>query len=77
VGRFLFDTIAHDPAQLRALVEAVGAERVLLGSDYPFDMADPDPVGTVRAAGLDRREQEALLAGNAERLLGLGGAAPG
>ncbi|HEY2771380.1 MAG TPA: amidohydrolase family protein [Solirubrobacteraceae bacterium] len=77
VGRFLFDTITHDPAQLRALVEAVGAERVLLGSDYPFDMADPDPVGTVRAAGLDRREQEALLAGNAERLLGLGGAATG
>lgn len=75
VGNFLFDTITHDPALLRALVEAVGAERVLLGSDYPFDMADPDPVGTVRAAGLDRRQQEALLVGNAERLLGLGGTA--
>jgi hypothetical protein len=40
-------------------------------------MADPDPVGTVRAAGLGRQEQEALLVGNAARLLGLSGTATG
>jgi aminocarboxymuconate-semialdehyde decarboxylase len=72
VGRFLFDTVTHDPALLRALVDAVGAERVLLGSDYPFDMADPDPVQTVSAAGLDQEAHDALLFGNAERVLGLG-----
>jgi aminocarboxymuconate-semialdehyde decarboxylase len=71
VGRFLFDTVTHDPALLRALVDAVGAERVLLGSDYPFDMADPHPVQTVRAAGLGQEAQDALLFGNAERVLGL------
>jgi aminocarboxymuconate-semialdehyde decarboxylase len=71
IRRFLFDSITHDPAILRALVEAVGADRVLLGSDYPFDMADPDPVGTVRAAGLGAAEEAALLGGNAERLLAL------
>jgi aminocarboxymuconate-semialdehyde decarboxylase len=71
IRRFLFDTVTHDPALLCALVEAVGADHVLLGSDYPFDMGDPDPVATVDAAGLLAHEREAVLHGNAERLLGL------
>jgi aminocarboxymuconate-semialdehyde decarboxylase len=72
IRRFLFDTVVHDPAVLRTLVEAVGADRVLLGSDYPFDMADPRPVDTVRAAGLAEEDERAVLSGNAERLLALG-----
>jgi aminocarboxymuconate-semialdehyde decarboxylase len=72
IRRFLFDTVTHDPAVLRVLVEAVGADRVLLGSDYPFDMADRHPVQTVRRAGLEDEEEAALLSGNAERLLALG-----
>ena len=71
IGRFYFDTITHDPALLAALVEAVGAERVLLGSDYPFDMGDPDPVSTVRGAALGPEAELAVLWGNAARLLGL------
>jgi aminocarboxymuconate-semialdehyde decarboxylase len=71
IRRFMFDTVTHDPALLRDVVEAVGADRVLLGSDYPFDMADPHPVETVRRAGLDPDEEEALLSGNAQRLLAL------
>ncbi|HEY5244521.1 MAG TPA: amidohydrolase family protein, partial [Acidimicrobiales bacterium] len=67
--RFLFDSVVHDPQLLRALIEAVGADRVLLGSDYPFDMADRDPVATVRAAGLDEDVEAAVLYGNAEREL--------
>lgn len=69
IRRFRFDTVTHDPRLLRALVDAVGSDRVLLGSDYPFDMADPDPVGTVRAAGLDADAERALLGGNAAREL--------
>jgi aminocarboxymuconate-semialdehyde decarboxylase len=72
IRRFLFDTVTHDPEVLRELVGAVGADQVLLGSDYPFDMADPHPVETVRRAGLDEDEEAALLYGNAERLLALG-----
>jgi aminocarboxymuconate-semialdehyde decarboxylase len=73
IRRFLFDSVTHDPSLLAMLVSTVGADRVLLGSDYPFDMADPHPVETVRAAGLDRATQHALLVGNAEReLLGHG-----
>jgi aminocarboxymuconate-semialdehyde decarboxylase len=69
LGRFLFDTVTHDPTVLRALVEMVGAERVMLGSDYPFAMADPHPVQTVLAAGLSADEQTAVLGGNAERFM--------
>jgi aminocarboxymuconate-semialdehyde decarboxylase len=67
--RFLFDTVTHDPRLLGDLVATVGAARVLLGSDYPFDMADPDPVRTVMDAGLSAGEQQALLEGNAVREL--------
>jgi aminocarboxymuconate-semialdehyde decarboxylase len=69
VGRFLFDTVTHDPALLRSLVDLVGAHRVLLGSDYPFDMADADAVGTVRAAGLSPADERAVLGTNATLLL--------
>jgi aminocarboxymuconate-semialdehyde decarboxylase len=69
IRRFLFDTVTHDPSLVRVLVEAVGADRVMLGSDYPFDMADPHPVETVRAAGLSDEDEAAVLYGNAERLL--------
>jgi aminocarboxymuconate-semialdehyde decarboxylase len=72
IGRFLFDTVTHDPGLLRDLVRAVGADRVLLGSDYPFDMADPHPVETVRRAGLEEEDELAVLYGNAERLLAIG-----
>jgi aminocarboxymuconate-semialdehyde decarboxylase len=72
IRRFLFDTVTHDPILLRELVEAVGADRVLLGSDYPFDMGDRHPVHTVRRAGLDDDDEAAVLSGNAERLLAIG-----
>jgi aminocarboxymuconate-semialdehyde decarboxylase len=71
IRSFLFDTVTHDPRLLRALVDAVGADRVLLGSDHPFDMADPHPVRTVRQAGLSEASEHALLAGNATRELKL------
>jgi aminocarboxymuconate-semialdehyde decarboxylase len=69
VGRFHYDTVTHHPGLLRALVELAGPERVLLGTDYPFDMADHDPVATVRAAGLDSAAERAVLGANAARLL--------
>jgi aminocarboxymuconate-semialdehyde decarboxylase len=71
IRRFLFDTVTHDPQLLADLVRRVGADRVLLGSDYPFDMADRHPVRTVEAAGLDAHDRAALLGGNAARELGL------
>jgi aminocarboxymuconate-semialdehyde decarboxylase len=69
IRRFHFDSLTHDDALLRALIEFAGPDRVLLGSDYPFDMGDPRHVDTVRALGLAQEVEAAILAGNAERIL--------
>jgi aminocarboxymuconate-semialdehyde decarboxylase len=55
---------------LRDLVDFFGAERVLLGSDYPFDMGVERPAEIVRALELPADQESAVLGGNALRLLG-------
>jgi aminocarboxymuconate-semialdehyde decarboxylase len=70
IRRFCFDTVTHDTELLRALIAFAGPERVLLGSDYPFDMGDPAAVATVRGLDLAPEAEAAILAGNAERLTG-------
>ena len=69
IRRFYFDTLTHDDMLLRALIDYVGPEHVLLGSDYPFDMGDARHVDTVRRLGLAPDVEQAVLGGNAERLL--------
>jgi aminocarboxymuconate-semialdehyde decarboxylase len=65
-----FDTVLHSPASLRFLVDTVGIGQVVLGSDYPFRMGDPDPVATVRAVpGLEGEALARVLAGNLADLL--------
>lgn len=71
IRRFYYDTLTHDEALLRTLIEYVGPEHVLLGSDYPFDMGDARQVDTVQALELAPDVEAAILGGNAERLLGL------
>ncbi len=68
LSRILVDSLVHDPAGLHALVERMGAGNVLLGSDWPFDMADDTPVDTLRAAGLDGEQTRAVAGENARRL---------
>ncbi|MDY7103040.1 MAG: amidohydrolase family protein [Actinomycetota bacterium] len=63
-----FDSLVFSADGLRALVGAVGADRVLLGSDYPFDMGVADPVERLAAAGLDPAAEAAILGGNARDL---------
>jgi len=69
--RFYFDTVTHAADLLRELVDYVGADHVLLGSDYPFDMGDSHPAEIVRALGLPPQDESKILGGNAARLLGL------
>jgi aminocarboxymuconate-semialdehyde decarboxylase len=64
------DTIVFTGHQLRHLVEVFGADNVLLGTDYPFDMAEMDPIGHVMGAGLAAATAAAVCGGNAARLLG-------
>jgi len=66
--RMWFDTCVFSPDLIEILVGAAGADRVMMGSDYPFDMGDPDPVGLVQATKLSDADKEKLLYGNASRL---------
>ena len=68
--RFYVDTVVHDVEVLRGLVDFFGADRVLCGSDYPFDMGVERPAELVRALGLPPEQEEQILGGNALRLLG-------
>ncbi|MEU1971460.1 amidohydrolase family protein [Microbacterium sp. NPDC019599] len=67
--RLWFDTVVHDPVALRHLVEVAGAARVVLGSDFPFDMGLDDPVAFVRGAELPAELVDRILSANAEALL--------
>ena len=67
--RFYYDTVVHSTDALRFLVERVGSDRVVLGSDYPFPMGDPEPVATVLKSDLDDATTAGLLGGNAIRAL--------
>lgn len=64
-----FDSLTHDPLSLELLGRRVGWDHVLLGSDYPFDMASADPVGGVEAVGLPAADHAAVLGGNAAAFL--------
>jgi len=64
--RFYFDTITHEPQALRYLIELVGAARIVVGTDSPFDMGDENPRATLSAL---TSEEVATLRRNALRLL--------
>ncbi len=68
--QFYFDTITHDPVVLKSLVDFVGADHVLPGSDYPFDMGNENPVDLVHSANLGTENEKMILSENASRLLG-------
>jgi len=70
LAKMYFDTITFDAEMLRHMIKKYGAEHVLLGSDYPYDMAEDDPlelIGSVR--GLTADERVMIEGGNAARLL--------
>ena len=70
IRRFYVDTVVHDADVLRGLVELFGVERVLCGSDYPFDMGIEGPAKIIRALELPPEDEARILGGNALRLLG-------
>jgi aminocarboxymuconate-semialdehyde decarboxylase len=70
-GRIFADTITHDAAALRFLVERVGAENVVMGTDLPFDMATPRPVATLEEA-VGAETARVVMEETPGRLFGLG-----
>ena len=69
--RFYYDHLVFDPAAVRYIIQTFGASQVMLGSDYPFTMGDPQPLKTLEAVGLDAVTYAAVSSGNAKRFLGL------
>jgi aminocarboxymuconate-semialdehyde decarboxylase len=70
--RVHFDTVLFDPADVARLVARYGSDHVLLGTDYPYDMGETDPVGLVnRTPDLTAEDRARIVGGNAARLLQL------
>jgi aminocarboxymuconate-semialdehyde decarboxylase len=70
--RLYFDTMVFTHHQLEYLVEQWGADHILMGTDYPYDMGEIDPIGFVEGAKrLSDGDRKAVLGGNAARLLNL------
>ncbi|MGW3769789.1 amidohydrolase family protein [Actinomadura verrucosospora] len=67
--RLYYDTATFSTPLLLRLVEDFGADHVLVGTDYPFELADTDPLGTVAALGLAPGDAANVRAGTATRLL--------
>ena len=70
--RFFFDTMVFEPDQLQFLVAKSGADHVMLGTDYPYDMGDDDPLEFIGSVpGLNQDQIDLISGGNAARLMGL------
>lgn len=70
--KFYYDCLTHDEQALRMLIDRVGVDRVLFGTDWPFDMAIDWPVAWLLGLeSLTQSEKEAILHKNAEALLGI------
>jgi aminocarboxymuconate-semialdehyde decarboxylase len=67
--RFYIDTVTHDRLSLEFLGRRVGWDRIVIGTDHPFDMAEDDPVRVVRDLALPQADEVKVLAGNAAALL--------
>jgi len=70
--KFYFDTITFDARMLRHMVDRYGANHVLLGTDYPYDMGEQNPVALLAGVPrLGRAERDLIEGANAARLLGI------
>ena len=71
IRRFYFDALTHDATALRFLIERVGADRVTIGTDAPFDMGEENPLAMLDAVpGLTDEQRERIIGLNALGLLG-------
>ena len=72
--KFYFDSITFDPEMLRRLIDRFGADHVVLGTDYPYDMGEEDPLGLLaQVKKLSKADRELVQGGNAARLLKIKG----
>ncbi len=65
-----YDTLVHDPKVLKLLIETVGSDRIMLGSDMPFPIGDPKPRAILDELGLSASERRSIEGGLVESLIG-------
>jgi aminocarboxymuconate-semialdehyde decarboxylase len=65
LGRFYLDSLVHDEQVLRSLVDLIGEDKVVLGSDYPFPLGEHEPGKLIKSAGLNKATEAKLLGSNA------------
>jgi aminocarboxymuconate-semialdehyde decarboxylase len=69
--KFYYDTMVFSHTQLEHLVNLWGADHVVIGTDYPYDMGYYKPVDFVNASKkLTRKQKDQIIGGNAAKLLG-------
>jgi aminocarboxymuconate-semialdehyde decarboxylase len=68
--KFYYDSCVYDPQVLKVLIERVGADRIVMGSDYP--VGEKDPVAWLSSCGVEGKDLNNIAGGNAAKLLGLG-----
>jgi aminocarboxymuconate-semialdehyde decarboxylase len=72
LGKFFLDSLVHDPDALRLLIRLVGAERIALGTDYPFPLGEQQPGRLIESlTDFPAATRHRLLAGTALEFLGL------
>lgn len=71
LGRFWIDALVHDPAVLRLVVDQMGADRVAMGTDYPFPLGELEPGQLIHSMPYDEATKRALLGGAALQWLDL------
>src|SRR5947207_8408761 len=69
--RFFYDALVFDPKATRFVIDSFGSSQICVGSDYPFNMGDGDPLATLEKSGLDAGVIAAITSANARRFLGL------
>jgi len=64
-----FDSLVYEPKVLTALLELVGTDRVMIGTDYPFLIQEPDPIGFLQRCQLNQETLDLIQTKNAQQFL--------
>lgn len=71
LNKFYVDSLVHDPAALKFLIELLGVDRVALGTDYPFPLGETEPGSLIQSMNFSQEDKYKLLGGNAMDWLGV------
>jgi len=69
--RFFYDALVFEPKAVRFVIDSFGSSQICVGSDFPFNMGDTNPRGTLEKAGLDAATLAAITSENARRFLAI------